>query len=104
MSLVLNSADCLVTPSVYEPFGMINLQAAHLNKSIITTDVTGSADLLANYEKIKIVNTGSSMEIELALKEMLLLKSPTDQLPVDLSDYSWRSVAEQLLWYFSLPT
>ena len=102
MSLVLNSADCLVTPSLYEPFGMVNLQAAFLNKSIITTKVTGSVDLLANYEKIKIVNTGSSMDIELALKEVLLLKSPTDQPPIDISAYSWKSVAEQLLWYLSL--
>jgi glycosyltransferase involved in cell wall biosynthesis len=100
MSLVLNSADCVVTPSVYEPFGMINLQAAFLNKNIITTDVTGSIDLLANYEKIKIVHAGSSTAIELALKEVLTLKLPTDQLPIDLSDYSWRSVAEQLLRYF----
>jgi glycosyltransferase involved in cell wall biosynthesis len=102
MSLVLNSADCLVTPSIYEPFGMVNLQAAFLNKSIITTEVTGSIDLLANYKKIKIVHAGSSLDIELALKEVLFLKSPTDQLPIDLSDYSWRSVAEQLIRYFSL--
>ncbi|KKS42714.1 MAG: Glycosyl transferase, group 1 family protein [Candidatus Kuenenbacteria bacterium GW2011_GWA2_42_15] len=102
MSLVLNLADCLVTPSFYEPFGMINLQAAFLNKKIITTEVTGSVDLLANYEKIKIVRAGSSTAIELAMREVLLLKSPTNQLPIDLSDYSWRSVAEQLLRYFSL--
>ena len=104
MTLVLNSADCLVTPSLYEPFGMVNLQAAFLNRSIITTKATGSVDLLAKYAKIKIVNTGSSMDIASALKEVLLLKSSTDQPPIDLSDYSWRRVADQLLRYFPLPT
>lgn len=102
MSMVLNSADCLVTPSIYEPFGMVNLQAAFLNISIITTEVTGSVDLLTDYENIKIVSAGSSTAIEIALKQVLLLKSPVDQLPIDLSDYSWRSVAKQLLRYFSL--
>ncbi len=102
MSLVFNSADCLVTPSLYEPFGMVNLQAAFLGKNIITTDIAGSVDLLANYSKIKAVRAGSSTAIKVALKEVLLQKPKTDNLPIDLSVYSWKSVAEQLSLHFSL--
>lgn len=81
MSLVFNSADCLVTPSLYEPFGMVNLQAAFLNKKIITTEVTGSVDLLANYAKMKIVKAGSSAAIKLALQEVLFWENKKNQTP-----------------------
>ena len=100
MSLVLNAADCLVTPSFYEPFGMINLQAAFLNKKVITTDVTGSVDALANYAQMKIVKSGSSTAIELALREVLSWKNKSNQTFVDFRMYSWRNVAEQLMRYF----
>ena len=101
MSLILNSVDCLVTPSLYEPFGMINLQAAFLNKKIVTTEVTGSVDLLANYAKIKIVKAGSSSAIESAIREVLFWKNQKGQASVDFRIYSWRNVAEQLMYYFS---
>lgn len=101
MSLVLNAADCLVTPSLYEPFGMVNLQAAFLNKKIITTEVTGSVDLLANYEKMKIVKAGSSAAIESAIREVLFWKNQKGQASVDFRIYSWRNVVEQLVHYFS---
>ncbi len=101
MSLVLNSADCLVTPSLYEPFGMVNLQAAFLGKNIITTDRTGSIDLLVNYTKMQIVRAGSSADIELALKTVLLAKSQTNGLTMDFDRYSWASVARQLSKHFA---
>ena len=101
MSLVLNAADCLVTPSVYEPFGMVNLQAAFLNKIIITTDITGSADLLVNYKKMKIVHAGSSTAIESAMREVLSWKNQSDQALFDFRVHSWLKVAEQLTYYFS---
>lgn len=101
MSFVLNTADCLVTPSLYEPFGMINLQAAFLNKNIITTDATGSADLLAIYEKIKIVRAGSSTAIESAMREVLSWKNQYSRTTFDFQGYSWLTVAEQLVHHFS---
>ncbi len=101
MSLILNLADCIVTPSLYEPFGMVNLQAAFLGKKIITTDVVGSIDLLANYRNMKIIKAGSATAIALALKEELLLRPQNNLLPLDSSTYSWKSVAEELSLYFS---
>ncbi len=101
MSPVFGLADCLVTPSLYEPFGMVNLQAAFLNKDLITTETTGSVDLLANYPKIKIVKTASEVEIKTALKEILSSKEHGTQSSLDVSIYSWRNVAEQLSQYFS---
>jgi len=101
MSLVLNVADCLVTPSFYEPFGMVNLQAAFLNKKIITTEITGSVDVLANYEKMKVVKARSSTAIKLALREVLFWKNKKNQSSIDFQMYSWRNVAEYLLHYFS---
>lgn len=102
MAIIFSSADCFVAPSLYEPFGMVNLQAAFLNKDIITTEVTGSVDLLANYSKIKIVKSASEMEIETALKEILSSKKYRMQSSFDISIYSWCDVAKQLSQYFSV--
>lgn len=100
MPVVFSSADCIVTPSLYEPFGMVNLQAAFLGKKIITTNVTGSVDLLAQYPRLKTVKAGSSSAIEAALREVLLQPSPAKPASLDLSMYSWRDVAEQLVRIF----
>ena len=101
MSAVLNLADCLVTPSFYEPFGMVNLQAAFLNKKIITTEATGSVEILANYGEIKIVRAKSSADIELALREVLSWKNKKNQTAIDFKMYSWQTVAEYLVRFFS---
>lgn len=100
MSSLFNLADCLVTPSLYEPFGMVNLQAAFLNKKIITTDVTGSIELLANYQEMKVVKSGSAVAIETALREALLWKHRKSEEIFDFQVYSWQNVGQQLIRYF----
>ncbi len=100
MTSVFNLADCLVTPSLYEPFGMVNLQAAFLNKNIVTTNVTGSIDLLVNYPKMKVVESASSASIESELREILLLKKDVLKSIIKTDGYSWDNVAKQLSQHF----
>ncbi len=100
MSFVFNAADCLVTPSVYEPFGMVNLQAAFLNKYIITTDVTGSVELLANYKRIRIVHARSSSAIKLALRQVLSETNNIGQEVFDFQGFSWLDAAKKLTQFF----
>ena len=98
--LVFNLSDCLVAPSLYEPFGMVNLQAAFLNKEIITTEAAGSIELLANYEKMKVVKSGSATALALAMREVLSIKKTKKQNNFDFSIYSWHNVAQQLIHHF----
>jgi len=103
ISSIFNLADCLVTPSLYEPFSMVNLQAAVLGKNIITTDAVGSIYLLADYKNIKIVEAGSLNAIADALQKLMLNTVKLDKASesFDFSCYSWHDVAKQLLKYFS---
>ncbi|MDP2762916.1 MAG: glycosyltransferase family 4 protein, partial [Enterobacteriaceae bacterium] len=51
MFKVLNISSVVISPSLYEPFGMINIQAAVLDKVIITTKSVGSNEILKKYNK-----------------------------------------------------
>lgn len=103
MSSIFNIADCVVTPSLYEPFGMVNLQAAFLGKDVITTNVTGSVDVLRDYNKLMIIKPGSVEDIKVALKESLSIIGKKDKGHFDFSRYSWLNVAKKMLECFNLP-
>ncbi|MBN1584795.1 glycosyltransferase family 4 protein [Candidatus Uhrbacteria bacterium] len=100
MPSLLAAADCVVTPSLYEPFGMINLQAACMGKAVITTSITGSAEALAGYAPLKVVEPGSVEALQRALKEWLTNhEMPT--LALDLADLSWKHVAQEMMRNFN---
>lgn len=99
MSSVFNISDCVVTPSLYEPFGMVNLQAAFLGKTVITTDVTGSVDVLGSYGNLLVVRPCSTEAIKDSLKKILSTKGSADTRFFDFSQYSWISVAKKILSY-----
>ena len=100
MPHIFNLADCIVTPSLYEPFGMVNLQAAFLRKNVITTDITGSIDVLRNYPRLTVVHAGSVEEIELSLKKILLNQKNINTLPFNFDCYSWQNVANKIIISF----
>lgn len=100
MSQIFNFADCVVTPSLYEPFGMVNLQAAFLGKNVITTNITGSIDVLQNYQGLTVVNAGSVKEIECSLRKILLDKKSKDMKSFNFDRYSWQNVANKIITSF----
>ncbi len=100
MSSILNITDCIVTPSLYEPFGMVNLQAAFLGKTVITTDTTGSIDVLRNYQNLTVVHAGSVEAIKVPLGKILSIGENVTRQPFDFSQYSWVNVAKRILTLF----
>ncbi|MFA6422754.1 MAG: glycosyltransferase family 4 protein [Candidatus Buchananbacteria bacterium] len=100
ISSIFNIADCVVTPSLYEPFGMVNLQAAFLSKAVITTDITGSIDVLRNYHNLRVIQPGSVKAIEVSLKKILSTQENFNMQSFDFSQYSWMNVAKKILSYF----
>ena len=95
---LLNISSVVVLPSLYEPFGMINMQAAILDKAIVTTKSVGSNDLLDEYQKIVVVNPGSSRELADGIKKaMLLYDTKNDN---NFHAYSWERVANKILGLF----
>lgn len=99
MPLLLNIADCVVTPSLYEPFGMINLQAASMGKTIITTNVVGSLEVLNDYAFLRVIKPGSVDALYHAL-EMCMTKERQPTRLIDFDDLSWKSVAQEIMHNF----
>lgn len=100
MSSIFNISDCVVTPSLYEPFGMVNLQAAFLGKYIITTDITGSIDILRDYYNLRVIKPGSAEAIKTSLEEILLNSKNKDNQQFNFQQYSWTNVAKKILGTF----
>ncbi len=100
MSSVFNIADCVVSPSLYEPFGMVNLQAAFLGKTIITTDTTGAIDVLKGYHNLVVIKPRSVESISVALKNLLSPQKNTTIQPFEFNRYSWINVSKKILSYF----
>lgn len=92
---VIACADCLVSPSLYEPFGMVNLQAAALGKWIITTSRTGAREVLQNYSQLRITEPNNIRSLTNAMREVLLDQDHSSIHPFD-EQYSWRTVVERL--------
>lgn len=99
MSSIFSIADCIVTPSLYEPFGMVNLQAAFLGKIVITTDITGSVDILRGYDNLLVVQPCSVEAIKDSLEKILSTNGSVDTQPFNFSQYSWISVVKKILSY-----
>jgi glycosyltransferase involved in cell wall biosynthesis len=94
----INLADVVASPSLYEPFGMINLQAAILGKKILISSHVGALNILSQYDKIKIISNFSLNEIEKELKD--LIRMDASGLSFNGSLYSWGNVARSLLKAF----
>ncbi|KKT68200.1 MAG: Glycosyl transferase group 1 [Candidatus Uhrbacteria bacterium GW2011_GWE2_45_35] len=99
MSEVFNIADCVVTPSLYEPFGMVNLQAAFLGKTVITTNIAGSVDVLRDYDNLVVVRPCSVEDIQDSLEKILSTNRKVTAQSFDFSQYLWVNVAKEMLNY-----
>ncbi len=96
---ILNIASVVITPSLYEPFGMINLQAAFLNRPIVTTFNVGSNEILHNYKNKLIVDAASNANLSKAIDNYILNKSDLAKVQ-NLNKYSWPRVAEKIIYIF----
>lgn len=92
----INISDVVVTPSTYEPFGMTNLQAIVLNKSLITTSVTGSLDLVRHYKCLRIVRPFKYKDIVNALNDVIRLNPDFCDGRNLIKNYTWSNTIDDL--------
>ncbi len=98
----LHRADCVVIPSLYEPFGVITLEALAGGAALVAAETGGLAEL--------VVGTGSALTFEPGRAEDLaarILEVLTDhELAAGLRDaardlvegsYSWQAIARRTL-------
>lgn len=98
MFKLLNISSVVISPSLYEPFGMINIQAAVLDKTIITTKSVGSNEILNKYNKIIVVKPASPSELAAGIKKAMLLYDIKSNN--NFYNYSWEKVAHKILNLF----
>lgn len=98
MYKLLNLSSVVISPSLYEPFGMINIQAAFLDKVIITTESVGSNEILKKYNKIIVVKPASPSELADGIKKAMLLCNIKSNN--NFYNYSWEKAAHEILNLF----
>ncbi len=95
-------ADIFVAPSIYEPFGLVVVEAMSFGIPVITTRNTGASEPFTDGEDIILVNERSSKH--LAEKIILLLKDKnlreklsSNAIKKLYSVFSWDTCADQTL-------
>ena len=91
-----NACNIVAVPSTYEPFGMVNIQAAAYSKIIVATDVCGSVDLLKNYPKLIITPARNVSQLKRAIIKSFGLSEIKSEYRKHLKQYSWQRVVDCL--------
>jgi glycogen(starch) synthase len=96
-------ADCVIMPSVHEPFGIVALEAMAMGTPLIATEVDGLGEIVNGddgREYAMIIPAGSSDAILAALK-MLKSSIVRDELRMlgleRVKSFTWEAVAEQTI-------
>jgi alpha-maltose-1-phosphate synthase len=103
---VLSAADVFCCPSVYEPLGIVNLEAMACNAAVVASDVGGIPEvvkdgvtgLLVHYDE----NEPEKFETEIAARVNELIDDPARAKAMAqagrdraVNEFSWMSIAEQ---------
>ena len=76
---LLTSADLFICPSIYEPLGIVNLEAMACETAVLATRVGGIPEVVADGSTGKLVNysgDGTTLESELSTSITELLREP----------------------------
>lgn len=85
----IQQCDFFGIPSLREPFGLVALEGASLNKPILTTDIGGLKEILQSYpNKLNVYDT------DIVERIISFNVSPSR---FDLSRFSWQKISEQYL-------
>jgi glycosyltransferase involved in cell wall biosynthesis len=101
----LSVADCAIFPSLYEPFGIVALEAMAFNCPIVVSNLGGFAEVV-QHEKTGILiypdnSDSAAWGILQVLKKPLLAQSYADNARKMIEeDYNWHHVAHETIKVF----
>lgn len=102
LRLAYASADFLIVPSEYEPFGLVSLEAQSLGTPVIVSNTGGLAETLSRTEGGIAFTPGNSRELSEAMA--LLLNDPNYRCTLGTKGkvaverlYQWKAIARSLL-------
>lgn len=95
---LVSAADVAVVPSIYEPFGLVALEAAAVRTPLIVADVGGLADIVTNGVTGRVVSAQDANALSHAIADVFAnlpeARSRADRLRNTLhTDYDWQRIA-----------
>jgi len=95
------SSDIVVIPSIYEPFGIIGLEAMAYGKPIIASGVGGLSEFLVNNKNCLIVSPNCTNELSDKISNLLINEKLANDLGVkareSVKKYDWKRIVEKIL-------
>ncbi len=96
---IYNRASVAVFPSLYEPFGIVALEAMATRTPVIVSDVGGLAEIVADKQTGLKVTSGTEIELAQAIISIFKDRNMTEQLVENAallveSIYNWNVIAQ----------
>ncbi|MGA0264196.1 MAG: glycosyltransferase family 4 protein, partial [Ilumatobacteraceae bacterium] len=97
---LLHRASCVVIPSLYEPFGIVALEALAAGTPVVAADTGGLREILAGTGAALLFEPGNDAQLAAAIEKVLTQPSVAEELTekarVLVSEtYSWSAVAHR---------
>src|SRR6185312_8988408 len=105
---ILSAATVFVCPSVYEPLGIVNLEAMACATAVVASNVGGIPEVVANGETGLLVDydagdpSGFEMRLAEAVNSLVGARQKADEFGKAgrqrcIDEFSWDRIAEQTL-------
>jgi len=102
VEVLYNICDIAVFPSLYEPFGIVTLEAMSAGKTVVASDTGGMSTIIENgFNGLK-VSPGNAIDLYKAIN--YLLNHPEERLRMGRNNlntvherFSWESIAKQTI-------
>lgn len=106
IDLFYDISDYFLFPTIYEPFGMVLIEAAMKGLSIITTrECVGATEVISSIPKIQIFDNIDSFKLPETYEKLTSISR--SELIIErwklLEKYSWESISKKYELFFSKP-
>jgi glycogen(starch) synthase len=99
---LLHRAGCVVIPSLYEPFGVVALEALAADAPVVSADTGGLAEIMQGSGAALLFEPGNAARLAEAIERVLIDTETSRSLRARARDlledrYSWDAIAEQTI-------
>lgn len=97
LNLMYEIAEMIIVPSLYEPFGLVVLEAMAKGKVVIVSDRVGASSIITNMKDGVIVPYGDVTQLVCEINTLLSDKRKKDKIGINAKEtarkYAWKQIA-----------
>jgi glycogen(starch) synthase len=102
----IHRANCVVIPSLYEPFGLVALEALAANAALIVADTGGLAELVGGTGSALMFEPGNAEELADRIEQVLTEPETARAMQRRANElldatYSWEAIASRTIDVYS---